>query len=163
VNCVSKKLLLLVKEAVRKPDFFFLTNYTNLETAGFLCRTLYIQYRVFTEAKRIARKPSKIYSDGSKVPEILISLHYYFSRNVLGVGEWNSVSYKGQKYFSWALIHTCSGIQPPIRVAVIPCPRTDLSSERAPMKETGKQTSDMNLLSKNNIWSQVPEWARHQD
>jgi hypothetical protein len=41
--------------------------------------------------------------------------------------------------------------------------RPDLSLERARKKETGKQTSDINLLRENNIWSQVPEWARHQD
>jgi hypothetical protein len=41
--------------------------------------------------------------------------------------------------------------------------RPDLSSKRAPKKETGKQTSDINLLRENNIWSQVPEWAGHQD
>jgi hypothetical protein len=41
--------------------------------------------------------------------------------------------------------------------------RPDLSSERAPKKEIRQKTSDINLLKGNNIWSQIPDLARHQD
>jgi hypothetical protein len=38
--------------------------------------------------------------------------------------------------------------------------RPDLSSKRAPT-ETRLQLSDNNLQTGSNIWSQVPQWARH--
>jgi hypothetical protein len=45
------------------------------------------------------------------------------ARNVLGVCEWNSVAYKGQKCFSSALLHSGSGIQPHIKGCREPLPQ----------------------------------------